>query len=163
MISLQWTFHWCILSLSNLFLMSVSTLLWVTNVKRDTPSFTDMMSDIVKWMDFWMEFNPSVKVFFPKYNPATNTSKIRNYHINCISEILCGMPDIPDDVHIESLNITIGGRMTFRCDPGYALSHTKPIYCTEFGLWFGQVPSCIGMSTFVKSQLNSLGVNSSLL
>ncbi|ELU18374.1 hypothetical protein CAPTEDRAFT_213075 [Capitella teleta] len=59
-------------------------------------------------------------------------------------QIYCPLFELPSDVYIEHLNTSIGGWMTFHCDPGYDLSHHDPMVCTEREAWVGTVPVCQG-------------------
>lgn len=61
----------------------------------------------------------------------------------CENVVMCGTPPVPAHGAAEGGRLHFGARVTFRCDPGFALLGPRSAICRLDGSWSTSAPQCV--------------------
>uniref|UniRef100_A0A7N6FBD4 CUB and Sushi multiple domains 3a n=1 Tax=Anabas testudineus TaxID=64144 RepID=A0A7N6FBD4_ANATE len=81
-------------------------------------------------------------LLFTTDNSRSNSGFKIFYEVVTLDTYSCMDPGIPVNGIRLSHDLSIGSVVSFRCDPGYRLSHEEPLVCEKNHFWSHLLPSC---------------------
>uniref|UniRef100_A0A671XBF2 CUB and Sushi multiple domains 3 n=1 Tax=Sparus aurata TaxID=8175 RepID=A0A671XBF2_SPAAU len=81
-------------------------------------------------------------LLFTTDNSRSNSGFKIFYEVVTLDTYSCMDPGIPVNGIRLSHDLSIGSTVSFRCDPGYRLSHEEPLVCEKNHFWSHPLPTC---------------------
>uniref|UniRef100_A0A665U3Y9 CUB and Sushi multiple domains 3a n=1 Tax=Echeneis naucrates TaxID=173247 RepID=A0A665U3Y9_ECHNA len=81
-------------------------------------------------------------LLFTTDNSRSNSGFKIFYEVVTLDTYSCMDPGIPVNGVRLSHDLSIGSMVSFKCDPGYRLSHEEPLVCEKNHFWSHSLPSC---------------------